>query len=92
MTGQPQRKAYAVVEQSRLERARERARRRPRPRREFDTTVPSPCITVCQIDDTTGLCLGCARNVDEIREWPILTAEEKKQILEHIRERKSAAS
>jgi predicted Fe-S protein YdhL (DUF1289 family) len=53
--------------------------------------VPSPCITVCQIDDTTGLCLGCARNVDEIREWPILTAEEKKQILEHIRERRSAA-
>jgi predicted Fe-S protein YdhL (DUF1289 family) len=53
--------------------------------------VPSPCITVCQIDDTTGLCLGCVRNVDEIREWPILTAEEKKQILERIRERRSAA-
>jgi hypothetical protein len=54
--------------------------------------VPSPCITVCQIDDTTGLCLGCARNVNEIREWPILTAEEKTQILKYIRERKSAAS
>src|SRR3546814_4740510 len=28
----------------------ERARRRARPQRVFDTSVPSPCIAVCQVD------------------------------------------
>ena len=64
-----------------------RSRRRP----EFDTSVPSPCIAVCQVDNRTGLCLGCFRNIDEIRNWPILTAEEKTQILEELARRKTAA-
>ncbi len=72
------------------ERARRRARRRAARRRDFDTTVPSPCISVCQLDDVTGYCLGCHRNVEEIRDWPILTAEEKKAILTHIAARKAA--
>ncbi len=72
------------------ERARRRARRRAARRRDFDTTVPSPCISVCQLDDVTGYCLGCHRNVEEIRDWPILTAEEKKAILTNIAARKAA--
>ncbi|MCV0441173.1 MAG: DUF1289 domain-containing protein [Hydrogenophaga sp.] len=31
--------------------------------------VPSPCISVCQIDATSGLCRGCYRTLDEIRLW-----------------------
>jgi predicted Fe-S protein YdhL (DUF1289 family) len=57
------------------------ARRRNRPPRVFDTSVPSPCISVCQIDPRSDLCIGCLRNVDEIRNWPILTAEQKREIL-----------
>ena len=71
--------------------ARRRAGGRQRPRREFDTSVPSPCITVCQIDDATGCCIGCFRAIDEIREWPILSAEEKRAVLARIAERKAAA-
>ncbi len=70
---------------------RERARRRPRARREIDTSVPSPCITVCQVDDATGCCIGCYRSIDEIREWPILGADEKRAVLARIAERKAAA-
>lgn len=70
---------------------RQRARRRPRARREFDTSVPSPCITVCQVDDATGCCIGCYRSIDEIREWPILSADEKRAVLARIAERKAAA-
>jgi predicted Fe-S protein YdhL (DUF1289 family) len=74
---------------------RARARRRPggrtRPRREFDTSVPSPCITVCQVDDATGCCIGCYRSIDEIREWPILSADEKRTVLARIAERKADA-
>ena len=74
----------------RTEQRRERARRRPRRRREFDTSVPSPCITVCQVDDATGCCIGCYRSIDEIREWPILSADEKRAVLARIAERKAA--
>lgn len=59
----------------------ERARRRARPQRVYDTSVPSPCIAVCQVDPATDLCIGCRRHIDEIREWPIMTAEQKRAVL-----------
>jgi len=68
--------------------AEERQRRRRRQRRVFDTSVPSPCISVCQIDPRTGWCLGCFRTIDEIREWPILEAEEKRAVLAAVAARK----
>ena len=80
--------------EGRAERRAERRRTRRRPRRapNFDTSVPSPCISVCQVDDTTGCCIGCHRAIDEIREWPILTADEKHAVLARIAERKAAAA
>ena len=71
------------------ERVRRRARRRARAR-SFDTTVPSPCISVCQVDNATGCCIGCFRTIDEIREWPIMTAEEKTAALARVAARKEA--
>ena len=70
-------------------RAHRRAERRRRVReRTFDTTVASPCIAICQLgpDD---LCVGCLRSMDEIRDWPIMTAEEKRTVLAHIETRKT---
>jgi len=72
-----------VSEEDRL-----RTRRRQRPRRVFDTSVPSPCIAVCQVDPRTDLCIGCRRHIDEIRNWPILTAEQKRAVLAEIEKRK----
>ncbi|WP_322096758.1 DUF1289 domain-containing protein [Pelagibius sp.] len=71
-------------------RAARRARRRERARRVLDTSVPSPCITVCQIDPKSDTCIGCARTIDEIRDWPILSAEEKRAVLALLPERKGA--
>ena len=71
--------------------ARRRARRRTRPARTFDTSIPSPCIAVCQIDDATDFCIGCFRSIDEIRDWPIMTAEEKTATLERIAGRRVSA-
>lgn len=31
--------------------------------------VPSPCISICQMDVASGLCKGCYRTLDEIRLW-----------------------
>ena len=70
-------------------RAQRRAERRRRVReRTFDTTVASPCIAICQLgpDD---LCVGCLRSMDEIRDWPIMTAEEKRTVLANIEARKT---
>ena len=66
-------------------------RRRDRPRRVLDTSVPSPCISVCQIDDATGLCLGCRRTIDEIRDWMIMSAAEKTAVLARIAARRPSA-
>ena len=31
--------------------------------------VPSPCISICRMDASSGLCLGCFRTIDEIMVW-----------------------
>lgn len=69
--------------------ARRTERRRRVQARQFDTSVPSPCIAVCQLDPKTDICIGCHRDVDEIREWPVMTAEEKQATLDRIADRKA---
>ena len=63
--------------------ARERRANRRRgadARREPDTTVPSPCKQVCAIDKIDASCTGCKRTLDEIRDWMIMTADEKRAV------------
>jgi uncharacterized protein len=31
--------------------------------------LQSPCINLCKMDATSGLCLGCFRSIDEITLW-----------------------
>jgi predicted Fe-S protein YdhL (DUF1289 family) len=61
--------------------------RRRRKRPEIDHSVPSPCVKVCQFSGT-DFCDGCYRNIDEIREWMIMSREQKLLILDEISERK----
>jgi uncharacterized protein len=51
--------------------------------------VPSPCISVCQMDARTGLCLGCRRTLQEIADWLEMTPEEKLATLGRVAERAS---
>lgn len=69
------------------EQRRERRRRR-RAARVFDTSVPSPCVSICQIDSANDRCIGCQRTLDEIRDWPILTADEKRAVLALLPDRR----
>ena len=64
-----------------------RQRREARRRMLFDTSVPSPCVSVCRLDDATGYCLGCQRTIDEIRDWVIMTPAQKQAVLARIAER-----
>jgi prolyl-tRNA editing enzyme YbaK/EbsC (Cys-tRNA(Pro) deacylase)/predicted Fe-S protein YdhL (DUF1289 family) len=40
--------------------------------------VPSPCVSVCRMDTGSGLCEGCFRTIDEIREWSRIGDADKK--------------
>lgn len=71
--------------------AEERARRRAERRRLIASGPPSPCISVCQIDDRTGWCLGCYRTIDEIRDWIVLPPDERYRVLDRLAERRAAA-
>lgn len=31
--------------------------------------LPSPCLSICRMDDETGWCEGCWRTLDEIATW-----------------------
>jgi predicted Fe-S protein YdhL (DUF1289 family) len=42
--------------------------------------IASPCIGLCRIDDSSGLCLGCARTRAEIATWRDASPEELRQI------------
>ena len=53
----------------------------------IDTTVPSPCVQICQIDKARNQCTGCKRTIDEIRDWMIMTADEKRSVLAALDER-----
>jgi hypothetical protein len=43
--------------------------------------VPSPCVSICTMDAASGLCLGCARTLDEIAAWSVLDADAKRAVL-----------
>jgi uncharacterized protein len=52
---------------------------------------PSPCTSVCRIDPASGWCLGCARTLQEIADWPMLTVREKDTLLLRLAERQKPA-
>jgi hypothetical protein len=49
--------------------------------------VKSPCISVCSVDDISGLCQGCYRTVDEIAAWWDMSTDEQKKLLTVLEER-----
>ena len=44
------------------------------------TDVPSPCISLCRMNSTTELCLGCFRTLDEIASWGRMADASKLQV------------
>ncbi len=69
------------------ERRRLREQRRAERLRLLASGPPSPCISVCQIDPSTGWCLGCKRTIDEIRDWMIMPPEERRRVLDALGQR-----
>ena len=56
-----------------------------------DHLVPSPCISVCRMDDSSGLCLGCFRTLDEIVQWGSSAELDKRVVWQRITQRAGIA-
>jgi uncharacterized protein len=52
--------------------------------------IKSPCIQVCVVDPTTGLCEGCFRSLAEIGGWMRYSAEERERIMRELPARRAA--
>lgn len=54
-----------------------------------EEVVASPCISVCVIDEPSGLCAGCYRTLDEIAAWIDLSPSARRAIVEELPRRRS---
>jgi uncharacterized protein len=52
--------------------------------------VPSPCISVCRMDASTGWCEGCLRTIDEIAGWSRFDDDAKRAVWDAIEVRHAA--
>jgi predicted Fe-S protein YdhL (DUF1289 family) len=55
-----------------------------------DAEPKSPCISVCVLDEE-DICQGCFRSAEEIADWFVATADEKRVIIELAKERLAAS-
>ena len=54
--------------------------------------LPSPCISVCQMDRSDGICLGCYRTLGEIASWRSMDEADQRKLLDILDERRAAAT
>jgi uncharacterized protein len=52
--------------------------------------IQSPCIGVCVVDETSQLCQGCFRSLNEIKDWWDLDNAQKKVVVETASQRANA--
>jgi predicted Fe-S protein YdhL (DUF1289 family) len=56
-----------------------------------DSEPQSPCVSICHLDEQ-GICQGCFRTADEVTDWLMASAEEKREILRRAGLRRDAST
>ena len=51
--------------------------------------IPSPCISICQMDPVKEVCIGCYRTRKEIAQWPTMNGEAQHQLLGELKQRRA---
>jgi uncharacterized protein len=46
--------------------------------------IESPCVKICVLDATAGICRGCGRTLYEIERWTKLTDVERRKIIDEL--------
>lgn len=44
----------------------------------------SPCVKLCQLNDSREFCLGCRRTITEISQWSRMNNEDKQKVLDRL--------
>ena len=44
----------------------------------------SPCTKNCSLNNSTNICNGCGRTINEIVEWTRMTDEEKQEVMNRL--------
>ena len=53
--------------------------------------VPSPCVSICNINTESGLCEGCFRTLGEIGDWSQMGNAAKREVWVQISKRASGS-
>lgn len=53
-------------------------------------TMVSPCIGVCAMNKSSGLCEGCYRSKEEIRDWRDMAVEQRNEVMDKLEQRQNA--
>jgi len=51
--------------------------------------MKSPCVKVCIMDPARDVCMGCARTLDEIARWALMTDDERGAVMQALPERRA---
>jgi predicted Fe-S protein YdhL (DUF1289 family) len=54
--------------------------------------LPSPCISVCQMDPQDGVCVGCYRTRAEIAAWRSMSRDDQLVLLNILQDRRARAT
>ncbi|CUX14413.1 DUF1289 domain-containing protein [Agrobacterium deltaense] len=49
--------------------------------------METPCIHICRLDETSSLCIGCGRTLDEIGGWAGYSDEKRREIMRLLLQR-----
>ena len=52
----------------------------------------SPCVSVCRLDPTSRVCVGCGRTIAEIAAWPNLSYAERQAIIRRLEASRAPAT
>lgn len=55
-------------------------------------SVASPCTSVCRISESSGLCEGCWRSIQEIAAWSAMDDARRLQVLAAIETRRGSGA
>lgn len=44
----------------------------------------TPCKSICEIEKTTNICVGCGRTKEQIENWNFYTFEEQMEIMKKL--------
>jgi hypothetical protein len=61
-----------------------------RPQGGAPDAVASPCVSICTMDERSGLCVGCFRTLDEIAAWSVLDGDAKRAVVARLPARRAA--